>query len=171
MIAICVFLVIIIVFLIICIAYLNAYNTLIVSKIKMDNANKNIKEDLDEKYVLMNKLYVQIKKVIKKKNYLKEFSEIKKEKLNIYELDAELQKHHLTMIEFKEDYKELDTEEYNNILNEIKLINQKLTANKKFFNNQNNVLMKKIKGYYKIVAKINKIKIKNSFEIKEPKTL
>lgn len=171
MIGICLLLILIIIILLAFIAYLNAYNSLIISKIKMDNSYKNIKEDLDKKFELMNKLSNQIKKVIKKKNYLKEFFELKKEKLNIYELDIELQKHLLTMITLKDDFKDLNNDDFNNIVNEINLLNQKLTANKKFFNSQNNILMKKIKGYYKFVAKINNIKIKTSFEIKEPKTL
>lgn len=164
----CVVLVLVIIALIIGILYLNSYNKLIVTKIKMDNAHKNITNDLNEKYNLMNKLYIQIKKVVKKKDYLKEFAALNTKKVNNYQLDSELNNHLETMLAFKEDYKELNTDEFNNILNEIKELNQKILANKKFFNKQNNYLIKTLKGYNKYVAKINHINIKNSYEIKEP---
>ena len=135
----------------------------------MDNANEKITNDLKEKHDLMNKLYVQIKKVVKKKDYLKDFNSLKNQKLTNYELDKELAMHLETMKTFKEDYKELNTDVYNEILEQIKIVDQDIIASKKFFNKNNNNLIKQLKGYTKIVAKINHINVKTSYEIKEPK--
>ena len=39
----------------------------------------------------------------------------------------------------------------------------------KYFNENNNLLIKELKGYHKIVGKIHNISVKNSYEIKEKK--
>ena len=39
-------------------------------------------------------------------------------------------------------------------------------ANKKYYNQNNNLLSKTLKGYLKIIAKINNIKIQTSYELK-----
>ena len=119
------------------ILYFTAYNRISIIKIKMDNANDIIADNLTKKQELMDKLYEQIKSV-------------------------------QTMINLKEDNKKLDTKSFNKTLNEIKQIEQIIRANKVFFNKNNNDLFKQMKGYTKIVAKITKISVKNSYEIKEP---
>ncbi|MBQ6841376.1 MAG: hypothetical protein IJO63_04615 [Bacilli bacterium] len=165
----CIILILIIICLIATILYFVAYNKLIVIKIKMDNANEKIAEDLKQKHELMIKLYEEIKKVVKKKDYLKDFNSLKKQKLTNYELDKELSLHLDTMKAFKEDYKELNNDTFNDILQSIKELDQDIMASKKFFNRNNNNLIKQLKGYTKIVAKLKKINVKNSYEIKEPK--
>lgn len=148
--------------------YFTAYNKISVVKIKMDNADNIITENLNKKHELMDKLYESIKKVVKKKDYLKDFNNLKEKNLNNYELDKELSEHLQTMIDMKEDYKALNTKEYNAILSEIRQIDQIIRANKVFFNKNNNALFKQMKGYTKIAAKIAKINVRNSYEIKEP---
>lgn len=68
----------------------------------------------------------------------------------------------------KEDYKALNNKEYNATLSQIRQIDQIIRANKVFFNKNNNSLFKQMKGYTKIVAKLVKINVRNSYEIKEP---
>ena len=165
----CIILLIITLVLIVSIYYFNAYNKINIIKIKMDSANEKIKNKLDEKQELMNKLYTLIKKVVKKKDYLKDFNALKNQKLTTYELDKELSIHLETMKTFQEDYKELKTDEFDNILEQLKEIDQDIMASKKFFNKNNNSLIKQLKGYIKLVAKINNISVKTSYEIKEPK--
>ena len=150
------------------ILYFEAYNRLIDIKIKMNNANDNITNLLKEKYELMKSLYDIIKKNIKKKDYLKEFNALSNQKLSNYELDSELSNHLKTMIDLKEDYKSLNNKEYNDILKKIKKIDQDIVASKKFFNKNNNLLVKTLHGYTKVVAKILNISIKTSYEIKKP---
>ena len=165
----CILLLIVSIILIMSIFYFNAYNKIYVIKVKMDNSNDKITKDLEEKHQIMIKLYSEIKKVVKKKDYLKDFNTLKNQKLTNYELDKELAIHLDTMKNFKEDYKELNTDEFNNNLQKIKELDQDITASKKFFNKNNNLLIKQLKGYIKIVAKINHISVKTSYEIKEPK--
>ena len=134
----------------------------------MNNANDNITSLLKEKYSLMQKLYEIIKKNIKKKDYLKDFSALSKQNLSNYELDAELNTHLKTMTDLKEDYKSLNNKEYNDLLKQAKKIDQDIVANKKFFNKNNNLLIKTLHGYKKVVAKLLNINVKTSYEIKKP---
>lgn len=150
------------------ILYFTAYNRLSIIQIKMDNSNNIIADNLAKKHELMDKLYEKIKSVVTSKDYLKGFNKLKEKKLNNYELDKELNEYLQTMITLKEDNKKLDNKTFNKTLNEIKQIDQIIRANKVFFNKNNNDLFKQMKGYTKIVAKIAKISVKNSYEIKEP---
>ena len=134
----------------------------------MDNAFKMIVSDLNTKYELMNKLYEQIKKVVKKKDYLKDFGQMNPQKLNVYELDTQLDIYLQTIIDLIDDHKELQNDSYRVSLLNIKELNEKITANKKYFNKQNNLLIKNLKGFTKFVAKIKHISIQNSFETKKP---
>jgi len=168
MIILCISLSLITIGLILGILYVSDYNKLNMVKTKIDNANEKIKESLKEKQNLMNKLYAQIKKVVKKKDYLKEFNALKNKNLSTYELDKELSIHLTTMKTFKDDYKELNNDSFNEILESIKEIDQVITASKKFFNKNNNNLIKLLKGHTKIVAKITGINVKTSYETKEP---
>ena len=150
------------------ILYFTAYNKISIIKIKMDNSNNIIADNLAKKQELMDKLYEKIKSVVTTKDYLKEFGNLKKRNLNNYELDKELNEYLQIMINLKEDNKKLDNKAFNKILSEIRQIDQIIRANKVFFNKNNNDLFKQMKGYTKIVAKIAKISVKNSYEIKEP---
>ena len=160
-------LLIILIALIIAIFYSTAYGKLTSIKIKMDNANENITNLLKEKHSLMKKLYDIIKKNVKKKDYLKDFNSLSKHNLTNYELDNELNTYLKTMLEIKDDYKALNSKDTNELFKKIKSIDQDITANKKFFNKNNNQLIKTLTGYNKIVGKILKINIRTSYEIKK----
>ena len=164
------FLIILLVFITIIFAlsiiYFNGYNKLSIIKAKMDSANDIISKTLKDKQKLMNELYSQIKKVIKKKDYLKDFNSLNNKKITNYDLDIELNNNLKIMKELKEDNKELNTNEYNEILTKIEAKDEILIANKKYYNKNNNLLSKTINGYLKIIAKINHIKIQTSYELK-----
>jgi hypothetical protein len=162
-----VILVIILIFLIAAIFYYASYEKLTSIKIKMDNANGNITNLLKEKYEIMKKLYETIKKNVKKKDYLKNFNSLAKKNLTNYELDNELDTYLKTMMELKDDYKVLNNKDNNALFKKIKSIDQDITANKKFFNKNNNLLIKTLTGYNKIVGRLLNINIKTSYEIKK----
>ena len=147
------------------ILYFDSYDKLNDIVVKMDGADKTITDKLHEKFELMNKLYDIIKKIIKKKDYLKDFSTLKIEDLNNHELDSILNEHLETMITIKDDYKAINTEEYRDILNNIKELDEEITANKKYFNKYNNKLIKILSGFTKIIAKIKGINVKTSYEV------
>ena len=164
------FLIILLVFITIILAlsiiYFNGYYKLSIIKAKMDSANDIISKSLKDKQKLMNELYILIKKVIKKKDYLKDFNSLNNKKLTNYELDIELNNNLKIMKELKEDNKELNNNEYNEILTKIEAKDEILIANKKYYNKNNNLLSKTINGYLKIIAKINHVKIQTSYELK-----
>ncbi len=164
-------LILITIILFITIMYFTAYNNLIIYKTKIDISNQKITEKLKEKYDKMHDFANEINKIIKKKNYLKEFNNIDINNIDNYELDTLLTNNLSTMISLKEDNKSLHTKKCDNIINELYNLDQEIQACKKFFNLNNDELIKLNKGYYKIVFKIAKININNSYEIKEPTNL
>ena len=99
-------------------------------------------------------------------DYLKDFANLNTKKISNYNLDIELNNYLKTMTDLKEDNKELNTDEINELFNKIDSINEVLIANKKYYNKNNNLLMKTIKGYIKVIAKINNIKVQTSYETK-----
>lgn len=167
-----IFLAIIIIILVLLILYLSAYSKLSQLDCKIKMSEDNIKKALKEKHEIMKELEVQIKKACKKKDYLKDFNEIEKHNLNSHDLDNELSKAFETMISIKNDHKSLKTDDFDNKIYQIRKLDQNITANKNFFNKNNNELIKSLKGYYKLVGKYSNIKVKNSYEIKkEPSDL
>jgi|GEM_PF-1894950 len=166
----CIFLILVVIIISLLIIYFSLYNKLIIYKIKIDISDDNISSLLKQKKKKMEDLIVIIQKIIKKKNYFKEFTSNKNNKLNNIDYDKFLNEHYLTMLTLKEDNKSLNKAEANKLFLELNLINQNLIANKKFFNKSNNELMKQLRGCCaKIVSKINNITVKNSYELKEPK--
>ena len=161
-------LLLILIILVLAMLYFDAFGKLNDINIKMTSANDNITKLLNDKHSLMKELYEIIKKNVKKKDYLKDFSALSKQNLSNYELDLELNNHLKTMTDLKEDYKSLNNKECNDLFKKIKEIDQDIVANKKFFNKNNNLLIKTLHGYTKIVAKIIHLNIKTSYEIKKP---
>lgn len=151
-----------------CILFINIENDLSLIDIKLKKSSENIEKLLSKKQESMNKAYKIIKKNIKKKDYLKDFSELKKDKLSLSEFDNELNKYLEIMISIKDDYKSLNTKEYKNVLKEINEIDEEIIANEKYSNKNSIILIKKLKGIYKIVAKFKKFKNYDVYEIKEP---
>ena len=148
--------------------YIASYDKISQTSKKIDKAQEQIEELLNKKYALMCDCYKIIKKNIKKKDYLKDFNELKVDKLTSYELNNELDTTFETMDLIKDNYKSLNTKEYKKLLNSIYEINENLIASENFFNKYNNVLIKQLTGVNKIVAKITNIKVRTSYEIKEP---
>lgn len=151
----------------IAIFYVLSYTKLIETNIKLECASDNIEKCLSKKHSLMNKLYTIIKKVVKKKDYFKDFNSLKNKKLNTYELDAKLNEYFETMKQLKDDYKRLQTKEYSALLKEVKDLDEEITANKKYFNKNNNLLIKQLNSYHRLIGKLHGIKVRNSYEVKE----
>ena len=56
----------------------------------MDAANDIISKALKDKKDIMNEIYDKYKKVLKKKDYLKDFANLNTKKISNYNLDIEL---------------------------------------------------------------------------------
>ena len=147
------------------IIYASIYNNLVNYKLKIDKAEGIIDESLRQKYDIIAKLNIAIKKVVTKKDYLKEYIDLKDKRITNYELDRKLTEAYNIILEVKNDHEELNTKEFNKDLKEIDRINETLTSCKTHFNNNTGELNKLIKRIpTNIVAKIHEYKIKPFFD-------
>ena len=83
-------LILIIVIALIAILYVNTYNNLAIYKTKIEKAENIIDEALRNKYDIIAKLNVLIKKEVTKKDYLKDYIELKDKKVSNFEIDRKL---------------------------------------------------------------------------------
>ena len=158
-------LVLIIIVGIIAIAYVITYNNLVNYKIKIEKAEGIIDENLRQKYDLIVKMNIAIKKVVTKKDYLKDYIDLKDKRISNYELDRKLTEAMNIILEVKNDYNELDNKEFNNELKEINIINETLTSCKTYYNKNTTELNQIIRKFpSNIVAKIHRYKIKPFFD-------
>ena len=158
-------LVLIIIVGIIAIAYVITYNNLVNYKIKIEKAEGIIDENLRQKYDLIVKMNIAIKKVVTKKDYLKDYIDLKDKRISNYELDRKLTEAMNIILEVKNDYSELDNKEFNNELKEINIINETLTSCKTYYNKNTTELNQIIRKFpSNIVAKIHRYKIKPFFD-------
>ncbi len=145
--------------------YVMTYNNLVNYKIKIEKAEGIIDENLRRKYDLIAKMNIAIKKVVNKKDYLKEYIELKDKRISNYELDRKLTEAMNIILEVKNDYSELDTKEFNSDLKEINAINETLTSCKTYYNKNTTELNQIIRKFpSNIVAKIHRYKIKPFFD-------
>ena len=158
-------LIIIIIVGLLAIVYATIYNNLVGYKLKIEKAEGLIDEALRQKYDIICKLNIAIKKVVTKKDYLKEYIDLKDKRISNYELDRKLTEAYNIILEVKRDYDELDTKEFNNDLKEIDKLNESLVSGKTYYNNNTNELNKIIRKFpSNIVAKIHGYKIKPFFD-------
>ena len=158
-------LLIIIIIGIIAIVYVITYNNLVNYKIKIEKAEGIIDENLRNKYDLIAKMNIAIKKVVNKKDYLKDYIDLKDKRISNYELDRKLTEAMNIILEVKGDYSELDTKEFNNDLKEVNKINETLTSCKTYYNKNTTELNQIIRKFpTNIVAKIHRYKIKPFFD-------
>lgn len=147
------------------ILYAQIYNTLITYKLKIEKAEGLIDEALRQKYDIIAKLNIAIKKVVTKKDYLKEYIDLKDKRISNYELDRKLTEAYNIIMEVKIDYQELDTKEFNKGLKDIAHLNETLTSCKTYYNENTSELNKIIRKIpTNIVAKIHGYKIKPFFD-------
>lgn len=145
--------------------YVITYNTIITYKLKIEKAEGIIDEALRKKYDTITQANGLIKKVITKKDYLKEFMELKDKRISNYDLDRKLTEAYNLILELKNDHSELDTKEFNKFIKEINQINEELVSCKNYYNKNTSELNKIIQKIpTNIVAKINRCKIKPFFD-------
>lgn len=147
------------------ILYVITYNNLVNYKIKIEKAEGIIDENLRQKYDIIAKMNIAIKKVVTKKDYLKDYIDLKDKRISNYELDRKLTEAMNIILEVKNDYNELDTKEFNSDLKEINAINETLTSCKNYYNKNTTELNQIIRKFpSNIVAKIHRYKIKPFFD-------
>ena len=145
--------------------YVITYNNLVNYKIKIEKAEGIIDENLRQKYDLIAKMNVAIKKIVTKKDYLKDYIDLKDKRISNYELDRKLTEAMNIILEVKNDYSELDTKEFNNDIKEINKLNETLISCKTYYNKNTTELNQIIRKFpSNIVAKIHRYKIKPFFD-------
>lgn len=159
------FLIVIIILGILGIIYAIIYNNLVSYKLKIEKAEGIIDESLRQKYDIIAKLNASIKKVIKKKDYLKEYIDLKNQRISNYDMDRKLTEAYNLVLDVKGDFKELNTNEFNKSLKDIDKINETLTSCKIYYNKNTTELNQIIRKFpTNIVAKIHGYKIKPFFD-------
>lgn len=155
---------------ILAICYITIYNKLQIEKTKIEHAENLIDENLRAKYDTMVRANDAIKKELKsKKEYLKEFIDLKEKKISNFDLDRELKQAENIITNLCNDNPEL--EKNTNILEivyDFKMIDEKLTACISYYNKQ----MNNLNGYIRkfpnnIIAKLHNIKSKPFFDGKD----
>ena len=158
-------LVIIIIIGMISLLYVITYNDLVSYKIRIEKAEGIIDEKLREKYDLIAKMNINIKKVVNKKDYLKDYIELKDKRISNYEMDRKLTEAMNIILEVKNDYSELNNKEFNDNFKKIGEINETLISCKTYYNKNTSELNKIIRKFpSNIVAKIHRYKIKPFFD-------
>lgn len=162
-----IFLTIIIILGVLGIIYVNAYNKLQYLKTKVEQAENIADESLRNKYDNIVKINTVIQKNLKsKKEYLKDYINLKDKKISNFELDRELVEAMTIIKTLINDYDKLENNhEIQDILYEIKNIDEKLSAAKTYYNKnttESNELIRKFPSV--VVAKIHKFKTKPYFD-------
>lgn len=158
-------LIIIIVLGIIGLIYVISYNNLVEYKIKIEKAEGLIDDSLRQKYDKITELNSLIKKVVTKKDYLKEYIDLKDKRISNYELDRKLTEAMMLIKEVKNDYEELDNKDFNKELTDIEAIDESLISGKNYYNKYTSELNRIIQKFpTNIVAKIHRYKIKPFFD-------
>ena len=152
------------------IMYIIYYNKLQDCKLKIDESESIIDENLRNKYDLLINIGNLIEGIIKDdKVSFKELKDLKKEELSNYDLDRKLNEFVILLNTINNDYKELDeNNDYLDNMNKLKRIDEELIAAKKFYNTyigDSNLLVRKFPS--NIVAKFHNITIKNFFDGKD----
>ena len=165
-----VFLILVILAGIIGIFYVNDYNKLQYLKTKIEQSENIIDESLRAKYDAIVKINSLIKKVIKdKKDYLKEYVNLKNHRISNFDLDRKLVEAMNVIYELQNDYSILEkNEELKTLLLEIKTTDEKLSAVKNYYNKNTNLCNELIRKFPSmLVAKIHRFKVKPFFDGKD----
>ena len=158
-------LILIVIFGVLAIIYAIIYNNLVTIKLKIDKAEGIIDEALRQKYDLICKMNNAVKKVASKKDFLKEYIELKDKRISNYELDRKLTEAYNIILEVKGDHSALDTKEFNKEIKEMDQINETLASSKIYYNKNTSEINSIIKKFpSNIIAKIHGYKIKPFFD-------
>ena len=124
---------------------------------KMVNAEKIINNSLKKKQDIIIDMNTNIKKLDSKKDYLKDYIELKDKKINNIEKDLKLEEATKLINDLKRDYSKLSKDnDFNKKLQSLREIDEKLVSAKSIYNNNailNNRLIRIIP--YNIIGKIS----------------
>lgn len=139
------------------------------NKSKIEKVEGLIDEDLRLKFDTIIKADNIIQSEKNKKDYLKEFRDLKEEKISNFDLNRKLTEAENIILNLCEDSSSLEkNENMKEIILEFKYINEKITAGISYYNNHTNTLNTYIRKFpNNIIAKIHHVKTKPFFDGKD----
>ncbi len=164
--------VILVIIIILCLGgiyYINSFNKLNDLKTKIMEAESIIDENLRTKYDTLIRLSNKIKSKMKTdKNYFKEYEKLKDMNISNFDMDRKLNEGLTLILKMREDLKLEKDEAINKEIENIKRLDEKLTAAKNYYNKNTsleNAIIRKFPT--NIIAKIHKFKVKLFFDGKD----
>lgn len=149
--------------------YFISYNKLKEFKDRMDKSESIIEDALNKKLDILIILNNEIKKVTDKKDYLKEYIDIKDMIITNNEKDLKVNEAFELIYKLTNDYEELSNEKnYTKEIDKVREIDETLTGAKNMFN-KNALLSNKIIKQFpnNLIAKIAGFKIRSFYSIKK----
>lgn len=150
--------------------YAYLYNRLQDFKLKIDEAESILDEELRNKYDKVYELQTTVLKLSKvNEKEFQELDNIKKEDISNFELDRKVIEVYNKLETIINDYEKIQTKkEVIELLNDIKKLNARIESAKLFYNkyiNESNTMVRKFPS--NIIAKIHRIQIKNFYDNKD----
>lgn len=155
---------------ILAIIYVIYYNKMQFLKTKIEQAEGIIDETLRERYDILVRASNIVKNILDdKKDYFKDFVNLKNKQLSNFEMDRNLKEAFNLLNKLTDDFQELQkNKELKEILTSIKATNERITATTSYFNKNTNELNGYIRKFpSNIVGKIHKFKINTFFDGKD----
>lgn len=163
--------IIIVLIIVLGIIYINLYNRINESVIRIDEAEARIDSNLREKYDLLQKEASIIKASDNDENQFKDLMKIKSKRLSNFQFDRELNKiYNDLLLAIQSDDKFKEDEEINTIMTKVCLIDEELITLRDYYNGnvtKYNLFVKKIPT--NIICKILKYKEKLFYDLKDMK--
>ncbi len=150
--------------------YVYLYNRLQDYKLKIDEAESILDENLRDKYDKMLELQPIVIKMSKvNKSEFNELDEIKNEEISNFDLDRRLIQVFNKLNTIINDYEKIQNKkEVINLLNDIKRLDEKIDSAKLYYNKsitESNSMVRKFPS--NLIAKIHHIKVKNFYDNKD----
>ena len=146
--------------------YFNKLNDL---KTKVMEAESIIDENLRIKYETLIRISNSLKKHMKSdKNYFKEYEKLRDINISNFDMDRKLNEGFTLILKMRDDLSLNDNEELIKEIDNIKRLDEKLTATKNYYNKNTsleNAIIRKFPT--NIIAKIHKFKLKLFFDGKD----
>ena len=163
-----IFLIIVIIVSLIGIYYAISFNTLNDLKTKIDEAESIIDEALRTKYDTLIRISNRIRSFMENnKNYFREYEKLKDTNITNFDMDRKLNEGYTLILKMIEDLK-INDEGINQELEQIKRLDEKLTAAKNYYNKNTsleNAIVRKFPT--NLIARIHGFKVKLFFDGKD----
>ena len=164
-----IFLIVLIIACLIGIYYAISFNTLNDLKTKIHEAEVIIDEALRTKYDTLMRVSNHIRTHMdNNKNYFREYEKLKDANISNFDMDRKLNEGYTLILKMIDDLKLNNDEEINQELEQIKRLDEKLTAAKNYYNkntSEENAIVRKFPT--NIIAKIHGFKVKLFFDGKD----